>query len=266
MMYKKILFILSLGLFAVVSCSSGNSNSTSQELFSSEVTEVLVEVDYMPQAEPYTGTITVGDPVWDFFKNNLSALFNETKMITVPTSLDEMEQIPPGNSNYSQSDILDLAEKYRNNPSIENNKASIYIVFVDGFFIKDGETNTSVLGVSFGDTGVIAMFKKALEANTFPNERLRKFTEQSVLIHEAGHAIGLVNNGIPLTSNHHDNANGSHCTNTKCVMYYLNEGVIDLIEFLRSGDPSVENVIYGQECLNDAQAMVEKNASRMKIQ
>ena len=32
--------------------------------------------------------------------------------------------------------------------------------------------------------------------------------------------LGLVDEGTPLHSDHKDAANGNHCTNTNCLMYY----------------------------------------------
>jgi hypothetical protein len=81
---------------------------------------------------------------------------------------------------------------------------------------------------------------------------LANFIEQATLVHEFGHAMGLVNNGVPLTSSHQDTQKGHHCINTNCVMYWQNEGVSDLKEFVQSYMTTGSLVMFGPECLKDA--------------
>jgi hypothetical protein len=110
-----------------------------------------------------------------------------------------------------------------------------------------------VLGVSLGDTGVIAVFKPVVRgASALPT--LQRFVEQTTLIHEFGHAVGLVANGLSVTSAHHDAAHGAHCTNQDCVMYYLNEGASDALAFVQRRIQGGSSVVFGPECLQDAHA------------
>lgn len=112
-----------------------------------------------------------------------------------------MELIPAGDDeDYSVDELLDLADAHRDERS-EGDRATFYAVWVDGYFEDDGERQSGVLGVSIGNTGVIAMFKPVIQS-TSPIEGIARFSEQLVLVHEFGHAIGLVNNGVPLTSDH----------------------------------------------------------------
>jgi len=49
-------------------------------------------------------------------------------------------------------------------------------------------------------------------------KRSRDDGENWFFRHEFGHNLGLVNNGTPMEEDHHDEANGPHCTNDQCVM------------------------------------------------
>ena len=242
--------------FAIYACGSTKSVLTTEELYSPEVTEVLFEVDYQEGAEPFVGEIQEGVSTWNFLRNNVSAMFRGTKTITVPVTLEEMEEIPGQSTNYSSDDIFDLVDQYRTTSPLSEGRASIYVLFLDGLFLQDNRSQNSVLGVSFADQGVIAIFKRAILINTFPSQVVRNFVEQVTLIHEAGHSIGLVNNGLKQTSDHHDIKHGAHCTNDQCVMYWLNEGVLDLVDFVRNNDPNAETIIYGDECIRDGVAAV----------
>ena len=74
-----------------------------------------------------------------------------------------------------------------------------------------------ILGINLDGTPTIAIFKPVIESAS--NSRTEKaLIEQSTIVHEIGHAIGLVNKGVRATTAHHDTANGAHCTNEGCVM------------------------------------------------
>src|SRR5690349_11281980 len=63
-------------------------------LYTADVDEIVVEVDYETDAEPYTGTtLTSGDP-WELFRVNMEALFSaHPRTLTFPTELPGMEAI-----------------------------------------------------------------------------------------------------------------------------------------------------------------------------
>ncbi len=42
----------------------------------------------------------------------------------------------------------------------------------------------------------------------------------TLLEHEFGHLMGLVDQGSPMQVNHKDAANGAHCDKPDCLMYY----------------------------------------------
>lgn len=73
-------------------------------------------------------------------------------------------------------------------------------------------------------------------------------------MHELGHAIGLVNNGIPMSSPHQDAEHGAHTTNNECVMYWLNEGPSGLRDFVAQYIVSGETLMWGPQVLSDAEA------------
>ena len=113
-----------------------------------------------------------------------------------------------------------------------------------------------MLGVSIGDTGVIAMFKDVIRSTSliaFPN--VVRFVEQSTLIHELAHSIGLVDNGVPLTTAHKDAEQGAHCNDDRCVMFFLNEGAADAAEFARQAVVSGDTILFDDQCLADVDAL-----------
>ncbi len=226
-----------------------------EALFDPQVTELTLEIDYTGEdAAPSTGLTQLRqiDP-WSLTEDNLRALFGDAVTINVPNELDEMQDIgdqPEGeDQEYSSKEILEISSRTRDQQPTATSQ-SLHIIFVDGYF-KDSEgvRKENVLGVSIGDTGVIAMFKPVIAGGT-----LEKFVEQTTLIHEIGHAAGLVNNGIDMEEDHHDEEHGAHCTNQDCVMYYQNEGLADLRDFITRYQTKGTTVLFDANCIQDTRA------------
>ncbi len=76
--------------------------------------------------------------------------------------------------------------------------------------------------------------------------------EEAVLVHEAGHNLGLVDNGIPMQTPHKDAQHGNHDSNQNCVMYWAVES--SLISQLLGTVPRD----YDANCLAELQAAGRK--------
>jgi predicted Zn-dependent protease len=239
---------------ALAACGSGGGlEGVGTDLLDPATTEILVEVDYQPGAEPYVGTTMNGTPFWELTRANIERLF-PGRSIDVPVDLNEMEMLDDvSGDSFSGEDLLAIAASHDDNPD-NDNTATFYLVFVDGLFFSEGEEQPTVLGVSLGDSRVIGMFKPVIRSTEGPVMATSRFVEQSTVVHELGHAVGLVNNGIPLTSEHHDSAHGAHCTNQDCVMYFANEGAADLADFVRDFVATGDLVLFADDCLADADA------------
>ena len=110
-------FPIALALL-LTACSDepvGPEQPTSNELFGSDFTQVVVEVDYADGAEPNTGGGVAADDPWQLLERNLDALFDGTKQLTVPHALDEMEPIGAiEGESFDSAALLELAEAHRN--------------------------------------------------------------------------------------------------------------------------------------------------------
>ncbi|MCI5073260.1 hypothetical protein MRY82_10040 [bacterium] len=239
-----------------LSCSGQEQRfkfSTPENYFKKSET-VRIEVFFEPGAEPFVGNRTNGQALWSVFGENLTAIFQYRTTppdIIYPQNLDDMTAMGQQNKNlWSVQDVLNLNETFFNTRPTEN-EAVFYIYFLEG----NAASGSNVLAFNISETPIIAVFKDAIVASG--GVLTQRFVEQSTLIHEMGHAVGLVNAGVPMAQNHQDTENGAHTTNEDCVMYWLNEGASDLANFIQDYTTSNDVIMWGQEVLNDVQMFSE---------
>ena len=265
---------VAVGLFVALfaGCSSsgegtGASASTStiapSSVFAKSVTAVIVEVDYATNAAPYVGAVGRQPDLWQVTADNLARVFRgSSKAITLPHTLDEMQELTEvGAGNFTSQALLDIAAKHRDQLATTTT-ATYYVVFVDGYFDDGTGPQTDVLGISIGDTGVVGMFKPVIASTETSVGAVSKFVEQTTLVHELGHAVGLVNNGISMQAAHQDTDHGHHCTNGKCTMYWANEGTASAISFARSIAQTGSTVLFDDACLADIDAAAAAQAAK----
>jgi hypothetical protein len=235
---------------------SGDDGGGVDPVFDPVITRVAIEIDYETGQEPFTGQILGFGDTFDLTVENVDRLFSGKKMLTVPRTTAEMEDVGAiPDEELTSADLIALADAHRGRRDEAGTK-TYYVLFVSGHFADSSGVQSSVLGVSLGNTGVIAMFKDVIRSTSsvaLPN--LVRFVEQSTLVHELAHSIGLVDTGLPATSAHVDTPHGAHCTNDKCVMYYLNEGATDAAMFARQVITTGNKILFDASCLADADAV-----------
>lgn len=248
-----LLPFLTLGM----TCHRTSSLSNLPQIFFSTMTRMVIQVAYEPGAEPYDGSLSglSGVVPWRITRNNVAALFEGRAVepeIDSPLLRSEMTLLPEQNkTTWTLDEIFALSEQYRNGTTTAET-GHFFVAFLNGHLVDEtGSPNPGIIGVQISGTSVVAIFKDVIKAMTGTNV-VRVFVEQSTVIHEIGHALGLVNIGVPPTSDHHDEAHGAHCDNPDCVMYWQNEGLNDLISFVnrRKDDP----YLFADECLQDTRS------------
>jgi hypothetical protein len=264
--WKSSLLTIFLGLatsILYVSCAESGTDTDRHEaqapadFYFKSMNFLSFDVVYEPGAEPYTGSAPGGLDYWDILKQNVSALFlNRSVQLRIPNTLTQMRAIPRQNRRvWSAKDAMALAQNYRDSEKSDS-EGRLFVAFVRGTAAdQDGKPNSNVLGFSVSGATVILIFKDViLSTGILSNGQVPKFVEQSTLVHEVAHTLGLVNNGIPLSTPHQDTAHGKHCANANCVMYYLNEGKSGLASFVQQFIVNGNTIMFGNECLQDSQS------------
>jgi predicted Zn-dependent protease len=253
--------IYSLIFLLVISCGKfgeegGDPYPTKQssallKVFYGSMSKMNVGVFYEPDAEPYTSDFIIGKKAWDILEDNMRSLYSQrsqTVSFEIPKTLAEMTQIAPqGRSVWDSSSLRSLGSSLGLGNSKGGN-GEFTIIFVKGTY----QGNNNIIGVSITGTTTIAIFKDVIKSITSGQAQDTKtYTEQFTIVHEMGHALGMVNNGVSVRSNHHDAEHGAHCSNSDCVMNWVNEGGKEILDFAGRFILSGRNTAFGPQCLDD---------------
>jgi hypothetical protein len=155
--------------------------------------------------------------------------------------------ISSGSAVYNLSEIRNKEAQSR---SVHTNGRSLaaYIVFLNADY-SENSGNSKVLGISYGPSSM-AIFEKTIRSYAGGlGQPSLSVLESTVIDHEFGHSLGLVNNGTEMKTQHQDGANGKHCNNSNCLMYYSVETSNIVANLIGNTVPSLDN-----NCIIDLQA------------
>ena len=230
------LFTLSFLLLAIESCSKkdtvSNSNlpeinsennkvvgaSANDLLSTSRYTSVKIEIQYMPGFQPDAAAT-----------NNLVSFINSLINKSSGVSVVQTQIAAAGNTVLSLNDIATI-EKNNRTVYTSGSQLGVYFLYTNG-----GYTESNVLGLAFRNTSLCILGKTIHDNSGAVGQASRTKLESTVLEHEFGHILGLVDLGSPMQTNHKDAAHGNHCNNSNCLMYYASE-TTDALGFLITGN------------------------------
>lgn len=223
MKYKAIITSL-LALVILQACSKDDTNegpnginkifnkqttgsSANDILSDSKFKSIVVELAYIEGYEPTANAV-------DYFEDFINSTSYKPGGITILK-----KSIPSlGNTEYTIEEIADIEEanrtKYNN-----GNQIAIWAFFVDGKSDKD--TNESVvLGTAYRNTSFVIFEETVRNFSNGPFEPNRSLLEATVVNHEFGHLLGLVNFGSDMEMPHEDPEHKRHCNVESCLMYW----------------------------------------------
>lgn len=153
----------------------------------------------------------------DSLKAFLTARLNKSNGISI-----NLSEIPDQQkSSYSLAELESVETSYRNTQSSQG-EVTAYLFYANGDYSANTQ-NSQTLGIAYGSSSMV-VFGKTIRENTGGlTQPSTSLVEQSVLNHEFGHILGLVNLGAPMQTDHQDEANGKHCDNQDCLIYWATE-------------------------------------------
>lgn len=206
--------------------------SANQLLSAGTFKSLKIEIQYMPGYAPDAGAM-------NHLQSVLSTYLNKPSGISIVT-----KEIPSASSTTLSVDQVRTIEEQNRTVFTTGDQIGVYFLYTNGNF-----TDNNVLGVAYRNTSMALFGKKIHDNSGGLGQASRTKLEATVLEHEFGHILGLVDIGSPMQTNHKDAAHGNHCNNTNCLMYYASE-TTDILGFLVTGNiPS-----FDTNCIADMQA------------
>ena len=192
------------------------------DLFVTQVTEIHVEIDYQSGLLPYFGSEDSDETVSGLFPANVEALFSQRpRAVSVPAGLDEMSAFDEDGRVFQTEDLYELSLAHRDQWDTDALR-SFHVLILDGVFAIGETEYPDTLGVALVEPRIIGIFRQSLDGLEV-QEGMNDFharAEQLTLVHEFGHAVGLVGNGLEVVTDHLDEATGHHCTAPACIMHH----------------------------------------------
>ncbi len=191
-----------------------------------------VEVQYMAGFEPNSNSLI-------HLHNLLSSIVNKPGGIIIET-----KEIPASASTQlSTTQVLQIENNNRTAFSI-GDQFAIYILFTNG-----SHTDNNVLGAAYKNSSMVVFGKNVKDNSGGLGQPSRVKLESTVMEHEIGHVLGLVDIGSAMQTNHKDANHGNHCNNSNCLMYHSAD-TKEVLGFLITGNtPS-----FDANCLADLRA------------
>lgn len=215
------------------SADERSTGASANELLSATKYKSLkVEILYMTGFAPDAAAVTN-------LQTMLQNLLNKPDGISVVTK----EITPSANTTLSLNDVIQIENSNRS-AFTSDSTIAVDILYTNGYY-----TNSQVLGVAYLNTSLV-LFGGNIHANSGGvGQASRTKLESTVLEHEFGHLLGLVDLGSPMQTAHKDAANGNHCNNSNCLMYYATD-TNDILGFLITGSIPT----FDANCMADLQA------------
>lgn len=237
-----VMFVSSCGQRSKITDYAKQQDLDVAGYFSDSVTKFSVDVFYESTAEPYTGPIEDSpNNTWDITEQSFAELFktHTRRQIFVPHQTTEMRTFPERHvQTWDEKQLIALATSITRVPTGSEQIANV--IFIKGSYMGE----STVLGIHFSGYKVAFIFKDNLKRFSGGTAFLRHI-EQATVVHELGHVVGLVNNGLPMVQNHEDAVHPHHSLDSDDIMYWDLIAAVSQIKRL---------ILFGKYSLADAQA------------
>ncbi len=232
---RLILFLLFIPVF-FVSCSKSSTQyvnnpgspdylhtrpvgaSANELLAQDKYNSLKIEILYMPGFAPDPQAI-------EHMQSFLSGILNKPGGISIVT------KEVPGTSKQMMT-INDIIEVEKNQRTVftTGTQIGVCIVYTNGAY-----TNAPTLGIAYRNTSSAIFGKTIIDNSGGLTKPSRTKLEATVLEHEMGHLLGLVDLGTEMQAPHKDADHGNHCNDRNCLMFYEAEST-DILGFLLTGN------------------------------
>lgn len=197
-------------------------------------TSMVIEIDHAPGYRPYSSST-------ELLVERLESVCDKPDGITLKFNEVNFGQ----DGDWSAQDVRDQGWEHKDASPTDGNTLRWQFLFPEGTYAED-----NVLGVAV-DASTIALFSDSIdEAEGLFGRPSDEDVENSVMVHEAGHLLGLVNLVYQSPVDHEDDDHPGHSNNDESVMYWAIEST-DIANFIFGTLPTE----FDQDDLGDLQGM-----------
>ena len=238
---KNLLYFILLINILLVQCQketplTNNQIEPHDFLSEEKYNNLIVEVQALNGFQPTTAAI-----------NNLKAFLEKRLNKSAGIVIKQNNISSTVREFYSLDEIKDI-EKNNRFYHTKDKTLTAYFLFVDGDYAGNSG-DSKVLGIAYGSSSMVIFEKTIRDYSGGIGAPSEGALETTVVNHEFGHILGLVNNGTPSKTSHQDAAHGKHCNVKNCLMYYNAETTDIVANIFGSGIPELDT-----NCINDLKA------------
>ena len=216
----------------LVSCENVTGECRYEILRSTDYSRLHIEINYVTEHAPDSEAV-------DLLKQRIQETTDKTSVSVSQNGFGSTD------SSYSLEEILAIEKEQRERHK-SGNTFIIHILYLNGEY----EDNDQTLGLAYTGSSFV-LFKEQIEETQFGFISAEE-VERSVIVHEYGHLLGLINNGYESPHDHEDPNHPHHSSNEESVMYWSIE-TLDIFKQLEGSPP--DN--FDSDDLDDLRLMKE---------
>ncbi len=198
-----------------------STGTSANDLLSDDLyTSMVVEVVYVAGFEPSQAAI-----------NNFVALLEARTYKPNGITIEKRAIPSPQDAPYTNQNIVAVEDANRTRYNTDN-QIAVWAFFADNESANNSDSGV-ILGTAYRNTSFVIYEQTIHELSNSPFEPNRSLLETTVMTHELGHILGLVNLGSDLQSDHEDTEHPKHCIVESCLMYFAAEtgsGIMNMLE------------------------------------
>ena len=187
----------------VVSCENVTGECRYEILQHSQYSKLHIEINYVTDNAPDSDAINL-------LKQRIMDVSDKTSITVSQNAFGSTD------NSYSLEEIIDIEKKERESFK-SGDTFVVHILYLNGEY----QDNDKTLGLAYTGSSFV-LFKEKIEDTSFLLISSADI-EKSVIVHEFGHLLGLINNGYQSPHNHEDPQHPNHSNNEESVMYWAIE-------------------------------------------
>ncbi|MEC8875099.1 MAG: hypothetical protein VYE50_00805 [Candidatus Thermoplasmatota archaeon] len=199
-----------------VSCEDTTGACRYEILQSTDFSGLHVEINYVTEHAPDSDAV-------DLLKHRIHETTDKGSVSVSQNGFGSTDE------SYSLEEIIAIENEQRTRYK-SGNTFVIHILYLNGEY----EDNDQTLGLAYTGSSFV-LFKEKIEEAELVFISAEE-VERSVIVHEYGHLLGLINNGYESPHDHEDPEHPYHSNNEESVMYWSIE-TLDIFKQLDGSPP-----------------------------